>query len=915
MRGNLAAAAGLGLVLASACGGSTSGTSGTTGGVATTGGENTTGGAGTTGAATTGGASTTGGTTGLATTGGTTGAATTTGGSGGLANGAPCSGNSQCLSNVCGINGSGNCCMAMCLTTDATCGATSCDTGGDCVYPPDTTSCGTATCSGGMLTTSACDGSGRCTSGTSTACPNHLECNSGGTSCLTICTTSTDCATGFYCNGGACAALLADGAACTSNGSCSSAICGTIGAGNCCTAVCDTSDLTCGATGCDATGTCTYPPNTTSCGTATCTGGMLTTSACNGSGSCTPGTPTACPNHLECNGAGTACLTTCTMLSDCASGFWCNASTCTAQQATGACTENDACTSGVCGTGGTGNCCTMPCFTTDPICGATACDATSGACTYPPNSTSCGATTCSNSTLTTNDCNGTGTCVSNGVDCPDNFLCNAGGTACDTTCTDNTACAMGDFCDVGNQSCCSLANNGALSVDETTGNDSTACCGIGTNGACQTLTKAMALIDGAQVTGVTITATVNGEGGNWSTQNETYPVSLGWGVTLSAPGVYFGNSAYPEIFDIVLQTGEAAGNMVTIEGSGGLVPSPVVLGSDNLGNIAYNTSSITVEANETLNVSYVDVYEPLGYFGITVQSSGTLDIDENAVGGYLHLGGNLPNGTAITSSLGSGIDCIGTVSDANAAASPSVAGAGQDLSIYAEMSGSVTLVGNPTFGWPTSGGYTSAGQGCTGNPTPKDYTGVQAEGSATVILKNATVTCMSGSGIYVEGTPGPTVTLTNVTIENCAQDGIYTSGGTVTVNSGTIDHNFIGVNMSSNKNTGTPSVTLNDGTLTNNTTVICNSNQENGYPTSGIDVYNNSDGNVAADYVNWDQWSATNGADLFWCDQFLACTCEAASCTNTAGGDDMDLVMGGDGGAITGSETSTNGAKAPVACN
>ena len=39
------------------------------------------------------------------------------------------------------------------------------------------------------------------------------------------------------------------------------------------------------------------------------------------------------------------------------------------------CTFNAACASGVCGPSGTGNCCAQACATSDPLCGAIACDA------------------------------------------------------------------------------------------------------------------------------------------------------------------------------------------------------------------------------------------------------------------------------------------------------------------------------------------------------------------------------------------------------------------------------------------------------------------------------------------------------------------------------------------------------------
>ena len=89
--------------------------------------------------------------------------------------------------------------------------------------------------------------------------------------------------------------------------------------------------------------------------------GMLTTDACDGSGACVAGTPTACPGNFGCNSAGMSCNTTCSVAGDCASGFYCNGGSCAAIVTNGACTSNAACTSGICGLSGTGNCCTTQC--------------------------------------------------------------------------------------------------------------------------------------------------------------------------------------------------------------------------------------------------------------------------------------------------------------------------------------------------------------------------------------------------------------------------------------------------------------------------------------------------------------------------------------------------------------------------
>lgn len=82
-----------------------------------------------------------------------------------------------------------------------------CDGLGACHYPSAGASCGSPTCSNGMLTAAGqCNGSGTCTlPTTSTACANHMACGSSttcGQACIARCTTS--CTTGYKClDGGA----------------------------------------------------------------------------------------------------------------------------------------------------------------------------------------------------------------------------------------------------------------------------------------------------------------------------------------------------------------------------------------------------------------------------------------------------------------------------------------------------------------------------------------------------------------------------------------------------------------------------------------------------------------------------------------------------------------------------------------
>ncbi len=859
------------------------------------------------------GGTTTGGVASGTSTGGTTTTGGTTGG-GGLAPGSACTGNSQCNSGVCGLDGTGNCCSNACSTTDAICGATACDNTGACTYPANATSCGTNVCSGNMLTASDCDGNGNCAVGTPYACPGNLICASA-TSCLSTCAHDTDCANGYFCSSGTCTMMLSNGASCSANADCVSNLCGLAGTGRCCASACDTTDLVCGATACDDTGACSYPSNSTSCAPPVCAGNTLTISDCDGAGTCVAAQPAVCASNLNCADDRMSCLTSCTTSTDCVSGFWCSNSACVPVLQPGyPCTENDSCNSGVCGLNGSGNCCYASCTTGDPTCGATACDS-NGLCSYPSVGTSCGPTSCIGSSLSSSSCNGDGTCVASNTACANNLLCNDTETACNTTCTLNTDCAgtNANFCDTSTGACCAaMTAGGTLNVDNSGGSDANACCGYGSAGACQTLTHAMQLITAANVlvpgSTITINATISSGQQDWTV--ETYPVSLGWGVTLSAQGLYFNDvNGAPEIFDVALQNGEPAGNMVTIEGG---FFNAMAVGSDSNANVTTDAVAINVEPNETLNASWLNVYEGSGNVGVKVQTGATLVLDTLCTGGNgLQLGGELPNFNG-TPASGTGIYCQGTIDDSTGCAYPGVTGQGQNVSIDAEDGCSVNLIEGPTFGWPTNGFYTDGqGDGCSFLPGPEDNNGVIANGNANVSLSNVTVTCMTGSGIESTNSASeaatPTVSLSNAFIANCSASGVYVTAGTVTVPSGTIQYNFIGIDMEDD-GFDTPSVVLNDTFGDLNTTITCNSNQEvGGTGNPGIDVYNNSTGSVNADWVNWDFWFQPNGdanslwwPDYYQCDNSFTCTCEAVDSTSTAqcmnsngaGGDGMNFVMG-----------------------
>jgi hypothetical protein len=887
VRGHLIWVVVLGFCLASACGGSGT-TSGTTGGATTTTGGSTTG------------------TSGTSSTGGTT-----TGG-GGRAPGADCSNNSQCTSNICGVNGSGKCCSTLCATSATVCTASGCDGAGACIYPRGV-SCGADFCNGGSLTMSACNGAGTCLAGASAPCPNHFQCMNG-TACNTQCGVATDCQSGYYCAASQCVPKLAVGP-CTNNSICISGFCDIAGSGNCCTAQCmPTTDPACDATSCDvASGACVYPAMK-ACGAMSCAGSMLTAGACDATGACVP-TPSPCPNNLVCNNAGTACLATCSTTANCVTGFYCSGGSCLAQQATGPCTTNQACTTGICGVSGTGHCCTAACSTTDATCGATDCDGT-GACAYPSNTTACGSPgSCSGTPptqISATTCDGGGYCLPPAKkDCTP-FIC--GRVSCLASCSDNSSCVSGAFCDKFNNSCCAgLSSSGALSVDGMTGSDS-ACCGIGTNGACQTLTQAMKLIDSKQATNVTITATVDGGRGDWAPAAETYPIALGWGVELSAPGVFFLDStAGNAIFDIKSYSSADPGYASIV----GTAAKLVGVGMNTANTLQTNAAAaIEVENGSTLYIANANVNSSAtsnsSVESLLVNAGATLVLGQDQSAGVTGtvtignaLGKHATNGLRGIVCKSDGVSLGCTVKDATLAGQSSVVIQGQEVvDIDAEDFASISLTSKPVIGVPPSKpGFGNCPSKTDATQSAGGTQSVLVNGLATATLKNGTVQCIGAPAFQLQAsTKGtPTVTIDNTVIQN-TDLGIYASAGTATVTNSTVNFNFIGI-WQDTDGTHNGKIDLSGG----GNAVICSNKSENSQGTAdaGIDVFNTSKKNLNASSVAWD----TTGPDYFKCDAALAsCSCNLASCNTAAGGNDMDAVEVGDAGI-----TTTGNTQSPIA--
>jgi hypothetical protein len=341
-----------------------------------------------------------------------------------------------------------------------------------------------------------------------------------------ICTTASDCTTGFCVDGVCCNTSctgLCQACSAAKKGGGADGVCGPITAGTDPDSECtDQGAASCGTDGtCDGMGACRIYTAGTSCGAAVCQGTVVKTQVCNGTGTCGLGSGgTDCAPYACSAGA---CKTTCATGADCASGYTCSQGACVVPAGDGGpCSVGSDCASGFCADG---VCCNSACTGlcqacstakkgggangvcgpiaagTDPdnecaqqaasTCGTDGACNGAGACELWAAGTSCGATVCQGTVVKAQICDGSGTCglASGGTDCAP-YACSGG--ACLTTCATAADCAAGFVC---SQGACTLPlGNGAACTSGAECQSGVCadgvCCATACNGLCQACSAA-----------------------------------------------------------------------------------------------------------------------------------------------------------------------------------------------------------------------------------------------------------------------------------------------------------------------------------------------------------------------------------------------------------------------------------------
>jgi hypothetical protein len=428
----------------------------------------------------------------------------------------------------------------------ATCGTDgTCDGAGSCHKYKTGTQCQDEHCESNVYTPPAtCSSTGQCVAASAIGCAPYA-CN--GARCFTSCTSSTSCVAPNTCDANSSCGKKPPGAFCSDKSECLSAVCAQ---GVCCATACAGACRSCALAGSmglcrdvptgapDPASTCAAQAMTT-CGTngmceagacqkygqgipcadATCpaAGTTFTPGAtCDGAGACvTPASSSCFPFHC----GGTACKATCSADADCVSPNVCGNGSCGLKSPGAACGDGTECGSGICAQGvccktacagacmscdlpaTPGTCAPVESGGTDPTgtcvnAGASSCGATgfcngAGACQLYGAGTPCAPTSCpmgQTSQALGRTCDGAGLCKAAVMQSCAPFACN--GTACNTTCVSDNACAAPDICDLTVNTCGNkkrLGQSCTANGDCLTGNSCVdgVCCASAACGTCQ----------------------------------------------------------------------------------------------------------------------------------------------------------------------------------------------------------------------------------------------------------------------------------------------------------------------------------------------------------------------------------------------------------------------------------------------
>jgi hypothetical protein len=427
--------------------------------------------------------------------------------------------------------------------------------------------------------------------------------------------------------------------------------------------------------------------------------------------------------------------------------------------------------------------------------------------------------------------------------------------------------------------------------------DAGACCCGQPFVPCQTLTYAMATISDGGTVGVQIHAYLSDGGVVWPNSHETWPVHLGFGVSVTAPDVLFsppdlGNNE-PRNYDVfqVYPYSSTDVQEVTIQGDPNDVTKLVRLGlpldaglTSPVLSAIENGPALTALTGLPLRISNAWLQGQETTLVIGSMASATIGPLPVHIGSFF---GRLPGGGV------TGIACsFATVQDTG---HESLQIDSHEYDILASYGCSMSLVHGPSLGFRPDGGFMSC-------PAMRDGYGLSVGGSSTVAIGSfsepAELHCFRNDAIDMgNGGPGSTPPFASPSVtflgheSNAACRGASIAGGSFTTLSSTIAYNQVGIWVFD-----LGALLLDSFGVVAPTQISCNSLLENPAqdcsivagmvpPYSGNVAISNSPSNSDLNEVVWNHWDDDAGTPQVWtCYDVhsLQCSCEGPDCPSSA---------------------------------
>ena len=468
------------------------------------------------------------------------------------------------------------------------------------------------------------------------------------------------------------------------------------------------------------------------------------------------------------------------------------------------------------------------------------------------------------------------------------------------------------------QCCPGLPAGAQLYANDAAGIDA-ACCGS-VSAPCNSLTQTMNNLVAANVIGGGIIA-AHGAGANfanWSSDGDifNYPVHLGMGVTLSAPGLTFSQNAQGTfafgfganpVFLVAPYPAEAgAPGTVSIQGAPG---NPIYVGIDleaetDGGGAVYTVANALVGIVAQGPLDLADVFVGGSSTGISIQAGGNVTVSGQVNVGFA---GAPPGSPELPTGPATGIACQGMNSGSGMATLTDTAGAALAIGGIGLRGTDLAAVDycNVTLQQPTVFGSSRLVVGVC--PWKTDHTGVSVDNHSIVSLTGPTIECIYDDAVDVgtNSTSGlPVINLTGGVIAHAGCSGLYATGnGTIKMGGGQIENNYYGAIQDSN---GLIHFGVNPPSGDTQTIVGCNTNFEDGacFDNSmepGVDVWNRGTQPIRAQNVAWDHLPPT---------QDLACGFGTPGACGLSDGEDLvcspSVSNGTCGGVVTAGATQSS---------